>query len=735
MEDNIVAGFNGNKFMLVDYANVNEQILCDFESYYDNFTPFSIEEQKLIFDNLLDVIMNSTFTDTQKSLVIVTSALLCNILSKQYYDKQISHYGDACFDEVYKFLSAKYRKDNQYIQSVKLNKDISDTDIMLCKCNSPDEIEKFIENYAWNFTKETQIIFYGNLKGAKPKYLSQMEYFYLGEGQAVVKGILHFGRRYLASLDLQTYHEIIDEANDFCSVLDKCNKVASINDLINNNIVKKYESQIYEALIYADKLEKKICFNEKIINNTGLKNEINEVKDALLDISYILDNNLSDLDYFLQYLNEKKEQFIRRLNYRYEEKIKVVIVHNNEFAKNMIVGLNYHNVNLVGVVTDAYLKADPEYSHVNISSSEFLTEIEMDYIIVVGYIFPYDILVEHLRKHNQNPKIIKLLDFNYIGSEEQRILFRTDWILNIQLNQRASDLKKQLEYFECHSANLPYEIGNDSSLKYPKVMSIEETVEAIVSNKLSVSRFGDGEFRMMFDINGPLFQNAIPELAEKLRMIVKSNLDNHMVAIHDIYGMFTNVKSYVCDYYRQYLNYNRKQEYIMLDMGKKYGNSFVSRFYINNMDRNLAEKRFSDIKRIWNLREVVIIEGEKTRMGIGNDLFDNAINIRRILAPAENAYDKYNDILKEACKLPTNTLIILALGPTATVLAYDLSKAGYQAIDIGHIDIEYEWFLMNAQQKVSIPNKYVNEAKDGKGTNVGECLDREYAGQIIAIVI
>lgn len=31
-------------------------------------------------------------------------------------------------------------------------------------------------------------------------------------------------------------------------------------------------------------------------------------------------------------------------------------------------------------------------------------------------------------------------------------------------------------------------------------------------------------------------------------------------------------------------------------------------------------------------------------------------------------------------------LILIALGMTATVLAYDLSKAGFWAIDIGHID-------------------------------------------------
>lgn len=42
---------------------------------------------------------------------------------------------------------------------------------------------------------------------------------------------------------------------------------------------------------------------------------------------------------------------------------------------------------------------------------------------------------------------------------------------------------------------------------------------------------------------------------------------------------------------------------------------------------------------------------------------------------------------------------MISLGPTATVLAYDLFKAGYQAIDFGHVDVEYEWWRMGAHKK------------------------------------
>ena len=145
-------------------------------------------------------------------------------------------------------------------------------------------------------------------------------------------------------------------------------------------------------------------------------------------------------------------------------------------------------------------------------------------------------------------------------------------------------------------------------------------------------------------------------------------------------------------------------------------------------DKSNCKYYFQFIKNIWKDKDIVIIEGEESRLGIGNDLFNNASSIERILAPKRDAFDKYSKILNEAKKLDKNKLILLALGPTATVLAYDLSKLGYQAIDIGHIDIEYEWFLQGAKEKVAIENKYVGEAKGGR--DIKSIDNKEYLQQI-----
>lgn len=65
---------------------------------------------------------------------------------------------------------------------------------------------------------------------------------------------------------------------------------------------------------------------------------------------------------------------------------------------------------------------------------------------------------------------------------------------------------------------------------------------------------------------------------------------------------------------------------------------------------------FNLFKQIWNNRDIVIIEGDKTLFGVNNELLNNASTIKRIIAPALNAYDYKNEIIQgdfhkiNACK-------------------------------------------------------------------------------------
>ena len=145
-------------------------------------------------------------------------------------------------------------------------------------------------------------------------------------------------------------------------------------------------------------------------------------------------------------------------------------------------------------------------------------------------------------------------------------------------------------------------------------------------------------------------------------------------------------------------------------------------------------KLLDEWRSIWNGKNVLLVEGEFSRFGAGNDLFQNVRQVKRIICPSENAFQSYDLILEEVLKnADREDLVLLALGPTATVLAYDLAKEGLWAIDSGNLDMEYEWYLRNKKQKEIIPGKYSIEV-DG-GTRVSVIRDEKYEEQIIAKLI
>lgn len=285
--------------------------------------------------------------------------------------------------------------------------------------------------------------------------------------------------------------------------------------------------------------------------------------------------------------------------------------------------------------------------------------------------------------------------------------------------------------------NLKYEfLSIDKKPFYPIIESPEKTVWLIINEGKSICRFGDGEFAIMSGINRQKFQDTSPLLASRLKEILHSDKENILVAIANIYGDLSHYSEDGKYNIRIYLTEDvRKQHYALLEENRVYYDAHISRPYAHYADNhtNAPRERFTQLKKIWENRKLLIIEGEKSRLGVGNDLFANALDIIRILGPAEQAFDRYDDILKEALKQDKDRLVLIALGPTATVLAYDLACAGFQALDIGHIDMEYEWMLAGTGKKTAVKHKYNNEFPDGD--KVEEIDDPVYEAQIIAKIL
>lgn len=276
--------------------------------------------------------------------------------------------------------------------------------------------------------------------------------------------------------------------------------------------------------------------------------------------------------------------------------------------------------------------------------------------------------------------------------------------------------------------NIYYEINFKifRKLKKIKVKNKKETMKELLENKKSIARFGDGEFELILGKSID-FQIQNELLKEKLRKILISKTDKVIVAIPNVFSNLNIMKLESKIYWRKYIHLNKLND--NLDIKKEYYDSLITRPYMDLKNKDDAIFIFESFKKIWDKKKVLIIEGEGTRIGVNNNLLKNAEEIKRIIAPSKNAFEKYDDIFKEVLKFSKETLILIALGPTATVLAFELGELGYQSIDIGHLDIEYEWFLLKAEKKVAIKNKYTNEVKEGKiVTKLSDC---KYLKEII----
>lgn len=277
-------------------------------------------------------------------------------------------------------------------------------------------------------------------------------------------------------------------------------------------------------------------------------------------------------------------------------------------------------------------------------------------------------------------------------------------------------------------SHLMFDIIYRRLVKPPKVASVLNTINYVVEHQCSVSRFGDAEMKVAKGMNISYQTNSL-RLTAMMRDVLSKPIENHIVCLPDI---FDNLQSYTEEnrlFWRKHLSYYRRLWYKYLVPGRLYYNSFMSRCYMPYADKDEVEICFNRLKKIWEDRDVLLVEGERSRLGFGNDFLSNAKSVKRILGPNKDAFKLYDRIYTEILKYDRKKyLVLLALGPTATVLAYELAKSGYQAVDLGHADIEYEWWKMGATKKVPVKNKYVHEASFA---NVDDPDDERYKNEIV----
>lgn len=280
------------------------------------------------------------------------------------------------------------------------------------------------------------------------------------------------------------------------------------------------------------------------------------------------------------------------------------------------------------------------------------------------------------------------------------------------------------------------------------VLDTLETLDYLQENRCSLIRFGDGELDLINETRDVGYQKRSIVLSRRMEEVLLTKQKDVLICLPSALLNYSHLGKYNerAQYHFRALLL-RYHQYLLdkLPRNRLYGDGQITRPYMDTLDRNFSKKVFEGFKKIFNVKRLILVEGEKTRFGVGNDLFRNAQQVMRILAPAVNAFDKYDEILEKTLEVVSgvekqglekkDVLFVLALGPCAKLLALELSKLGYRVLDVGHLDIEYEWFLRGATKKIPIPGKYVNEAKDGKVWSGNSNLDlEEYKKEIVARV-
>nr|BCU46391.1 capsular polysaccharide biosynthesis protein Cps4bC [Actinobacillus pleuropneumoniae] len=261
----------------------------------------------------------------------------------------------------------------------------------------------------------------------------------------------------------------------------------------------------------------------------------------------------------------------------------------------------------------------------------------------------------------------------------------------VRLSESNILLKNIKENSDLYLSNQVY--LDMSNFMEDKLLSIKDTIQYIIDNELSIARFGDGEIRCMVTRNGCSFQNHNWKLMNELREMCLEKNDKLLICYPSLmvdnafWSPFWNKFWSKCKFYL-------RQNII--------GDSFITRpeaFYFHS---SLIVEKW---KEVWNNKNVCFITGENSRFNTKHYIFNNIKTENYIYSKPKNAYDDIDNIISKCTQLKDIDIFLIALGPTGTALAYRLSKLGYRALDIGHLNNSYDTVFNKAPRPELISAK------------------------------
>ncbi len=273
-------------------------------------------------------------------------------------------------------------------------------------------------------------------------------------------------------------------------------------------------------------------------------------------------------------------------------------------------------------------------------------------------------------------ELIRIERAQLVALEELRGA-RTDAVLArlTQIESESAEARRNLQ--AVRSAVASATLHEVSTFYAERQLDFITTLETVRDGELSLTRFGDGEMRMMLRPEYRLrFQQNRPELQHALRAILTEQTDRTLVALPTLYHdrHWAGVWSDLWPDFRE--------------IGEglpSFGNAHVSRplFFQLYGDRGVALWR-----SIWDGRSATVVTGEGSRFELLPALFDGLDGARFVHTTPTDAFAELTTILQQL-EDDDSDLVLIALGPAGSVLAHLLAARGRRALDVGHLSDSY----------------------------------------------
>lgn len=227
---------------------------------------------------------------------------------------------------------------------------------------------------------------------------------------------------------------------------------------------------------------------------------------------------------------------------------------------------------------------------------------------------------------------------------------------------------------------------------YPPVAGEVATIRELLKGK-SISRFGDGELKVL-DGNGYTRERVpVPALTAELRSIAANPHRNCLIGIPTMdpkgtkYQNWQRHKARFCKYFRA-------------DLGIPYYSALITR---PDCGEWLETRAYYELViQLWAKKRKVAVVSELnskllTHVRSTHDVF-------HVECPMYEAYSTIGSLERQVREVQPD-IALLSIGVTATCLAHRLAGAGIQAIDLGSIG----GFLLRWKDGGARPTNYAQE--------------------------